>query len=92
MKRKSAALLCALSLCAGLALPASAAEFRDVDPNSWYGPAVREVVDQGLMAGTGEGLFSPDTKVTRSTVAVVLWRMEGEPAPGWRGCPVRSWR
>ena len=95
MKRKSAALLCALSLCAGLALPASAVEFRDVDPNSWYGPAVREVVDQGLMAGTGEGFFSPDTKVTRSTVAVVLWRMEGEPAPVWRGhfpdVPVDSW-
>ena len=95
MKRNCAALLCALTLCAGLALPASAAEFTDVAQGSWYESAVQEVVDQGLMTGVSDTLFAPNATVTRSTVAVVLWRMEGQPAPAQRGhfpdVPADSW-
>lgn len=95
MKRKCAALICALTLCAGLALPASAAEFTDVAQGSWYESAVHEVVDLGLMNGVSDTLFSPNATVTRSTVAMVLWRMEGEPTPVWRGhfpdVPINSW-
>ena len=95
MKRKCAALICALTLCAGLALPASAAEFADVAKGSWYESAVNEVVDLCLMNGVIDHLFSPNATVTRSTVAVVLWRMGGEPTPVWRGhfpdVPIDSW-
>lgn len=95
LKRRCAALICALTLCAGLALPASAANFIDVAKGSWYESAVNEVVDQGLMEGVSDTLFSPNATVTRSTVAVVLWRMEGEPTPVWRGhfpdVPINSW-
>ena len=95
MKRSFAALTCALTLCAGLALPASAADFTDVPAGSWYEAAVEEVVEQGWMTGVSDTLFSPNATVTRSTVAVVLWRMEGEPTPVWRGhfsdVPIDAW-
>lgn len=95
MKRSFAALTCALTLCAGLALPASAADFTDVPAGSWYEAAVEEVVEQGWMTGVSDRLFSPNATVTRSTVAVVLWRMEGEPTPVWRGhfsdVPIDAW-
>lgn len=95
MNRRFAALTCALTLCAGLALPAAAAEFTDVAPGSWYESAVNEVVELGWMTGVSPTLFSPDATVTRSTVAVVLWRLEGAPRPAVTGhfpdVPADSW-
>lgn len=95
MKRRLAALTCALTLCAGLALPASAANFTDVPAGAWYESAVKESVEQGWMTGVSDTLFSPNATVTRSTVAMVLWRMEGEPTPVWRGhfpdVQINSW-
>ena len=95
MKRRLAALTCALTLCAGLALPASAANFTDVPTGAWYESAVDEAVEQGWMTGVSDTLFSPNATVTRSTVAMVLWRMEGEPTPVWRGhfpdVQINSW-
>ena len=85
MKRRFAALTCALTLCAGLALPAAAADFTDVPAGAWYESAVEEAVEQGWMTGVSDTLFSPNATVTRSTVAMVLWRMEGGPTPVWRG-------
>lgn len=81
MKRKFAALMCALTLCAGLALPAAAADFTDVVAGSWYESAVQEVVEQGWMTGVSDTLFAPNATVTKATVAAALWRMEGKPAP-----------
>lgn len=80
MKRRLAALGCAAALCAGLILPAAAADFTDVTAGAWYEQAVEEVAELGLMSGVSDTLFLPDGKVTRATVAVVLWRMDGMPA------------
>ena len=59
MKRRFAALTCALTLCAGLALPAAAADFTDVPAGAWYESAVEEAVEQGWMTGVSDTLFSP---------------------------------
>lgn len=75
--------VCAVCLCAGMILPAHAAEgFSDVDSGAWYVQAVAEVSQNGYMTGTGDGIFSPDAPVTRATVAAVLWRLEGAPGGG----------
>ena len=82
MKKQLAALACTACLCAGLALPAAAANgYTDVPGGSWYENAVEEVTEKGYMTGVEETLFAPTANVTRATVVMVLWRMEGEPAP-----------
>jgi hypothetical protein len=48
--------------------------FTDVDPDSWYGPAVAWAAEGGLVKGIGGGLFDPDESVTRQDTAVVLAR------------------
>ena len=54
--------------------------FADVNENDWYYDSVRFVNVPGLMQGTGEGVFSPDTNLSRAMVVTILWRLEGEPA------------
>ena len=56
--------------------------FTDVPAGAWYESAVEEAVEQGWMTGVSDTLFSPNATVTRSTVAMVLWRMEGGAHPG----------
>ena len=75
--------------------------FSDVGAGSWYAAAVGQVCARGLMAGTGDGRFSPDGNLTRAQLVTILWRMEGEPAAdgalrfgdvdaaGWYGPAVR---
>ena len=96
MKKRYAALLCAVSLCAGLALPAAAAGgYADVPAGSWYESAVEEVTTQGYMTGVDETHFAPTANVTRATVVTVLWRMAGAPAAdaasGFSDVPVGAW-
>ena len=89
MKKRLTAMACALCLCAGLILPAAAAEsvettaegYTDVPAGAWYETAVAEATANGYMTGVAEGLFAPEDSVTRATVVTVLWRMEGSPAP-----------
>ena len=57
----------------------SAQTFRDVARGTWYAEAVEWVHEKGLMAGTGEGLFSPNGGLTRAQLYTILWRMAGEP-------------
>lgn len=74
--------LCALLLCAGLAMPAwAASNFTDVKSGSWYAEAVQEAVDAGLMSGTSATTFSPNGAVTRAMAVTTLWRLAGSPAP-----------
>lgn len=55
--------------------------FRDVHGvNHWSVNAVDFVVARGLFNGTSETLFSPDTAMSRGMLAMVLYRLEGEPA------------
>lgn len=54
--------------------------FSDVDSAAWYHDGLHYCVEQGLMNGTGSGLFRPAALTTRATVAVMLWRLSGSPA------------
>ena len=57
-----------------------ASGFLDVPADLWYADAVRFVRDAGLMVGTSDTSFSPDSAFTRAQLAVVLYRIAGEPA------------
>lgn len=55
--------------------------FRDVHgAGHWSAKAVDFVVARGLFNGTSENLFSPDIAMSRGMLAMVLYRLEGEPA------------
>ncbi len=54
--------------------------FADVDAADWFAPAVAWASAEGLITGYGEGAFGPDDPLTREQLAVVFWRMAGEPA------------
>ncbi len=56
--------------------------FTDVAAEAWYYDAVGEVVERGLMNGTGDYTFSPDTVLTRAMAATVLHSMAGQPEAG----------
>ena len=51
-----------------------------VAPSDWFYPAVKYVVENNLMTGTGATAFAPDLLTTRSMLVSILWRMEGSPA------------
>ena len=79
-----AAAALSLTLACSLSLPSFAAVedtgFADVDANAWYADATVYCRDNGLMSGTSGTTFSPDTAMTRSMLATVLYRLAGSPA------------
>ena len=64
--------LCGALLLAGIPLGAQAATFRDVPASSWYYRAVSHLADQGIVAGTGGGNFSPGSTLTRGQFVTML--------------------
>lgn len=63
--------------------PSIEKRFRDVDPNAWYAPGVKKVADAGLMRGYSEAsLFGVGASLTRSELAMVLWRYSDPAAEG----------
>jgi hypothetical protein len=48
--------------------------FNDVALGAWYGKAVSFVAARGITAGTGNGSYSPDAKLTRGEFIVMLMR------------------
>lgn len=54
--------------------------FSDVAADAWYAGSVTYVRDSGLMSGTGEGNFSPNTTTTRAMLTAILYRVSGSPA------------
>lgn len=61
---------------------ASLAErFSDCGSDAWYAKAVAWAAREGLMTGydDGSGRFGPDDELTREQLAVVFWRIAGEP-------------
>ena len=54
--------------------------FRDVTPNAAYLEAVDDVVERGLMSGTGGWRFSPQRTISRAEMAAILYRLAGSPA------------
>ena len=53
--------------------------FSDTDPAAWYAPAVLWAERTGVVNGVGAGRFAPGDPVTQEQLAVMLWRLEGEP-------------
>lgn len=51
--------------------------FSDVDDTSWYYDAVTFCAAREITMGTGDGLFSPDTTLTRGQLLVMLMRAYG---------------
>ena len=75
-----------LVLCLALELYGTAlaagesGEFSDVPGDSWCAGAVAYVREKGLMVGTSDTTFSPDTTTTRGQIATILYRAAGSPA------------
>ena len=82
--KRLAALLTAAALSLAMSVTVLAAEadtgFADVAPDAWYADAAVYCRDNGLMSGTSGTTFSPDTAMTRSMLATVLYRLAGSPA------------
>ena len=78
--KKAISLLLAFVLMLSLAVPAFAAGgFTDVADNAWYANAVSYVQSHGLMSGTGNNRFSPNTNTTRAMLVTILYRYAGSP-------------
>ena len=61
--------------------------FPDVAPGAWYAGAVQYVCANGLMEGTGNGLFQPDAVTSRAMIVTILYRMAGAPQAGSAAFP-----
>ena len=58
--------------------PDTSNTFNDVAAGSWYADAVKNVVDKGLMAGTGANTFAPNDQMTRAMLWTVLARLDNQ--------------
>ena len=48
--------------------------FVDVDSNSWYAGYVSTAYKLGIVNGTADSLFAPDSYITRQDMAVIIHR------------------
>jgi hypothetical protein len=65
-----------------LGVPGTAADttdFADVPPGQWYSDAVAWAASLGIITGTGDNKFAPNTEITRQDLAVLLYRYAGSP-------------
>ena len=51
-----------------------ATSFRDVPEGAWYAPYVNWALANGIVSGTSATAFSPDAKITRQDMAVMLYQ------------------
>ncbi len=55
--------------------------FTDVYAKDWYASAVEYTYNKGIILGTSDTTFNPNTKLTRGMLVTILHRMEGKPTP-----------
>lgn len=55
--------------------------FADVKESDWFYNDVMYVYSKGIMSGTGEKTFEPNTTTNRAMFVAVAWRLEHMPAP-----------
>lgn len=55
------------------------AAFTDADPDAWYHDGIHYALENGMMAGYGNGLFGTNDSITRGQIVTILWRLEGSP-------------
>ncbi len=67
--------------------PAATAKslFADTKDDAWYADAVAWAISEGIVSGTGENEFSPDTPVTREQLAAILYRYAKTAGSGFTG-------
>ncbi|MDP4153517.1 MAG: S-layer homology domain-containing protein [Bacillota bacterium] len=51
--------------------------FEDIASSAWYYNAVKYTVQNDLMAGVSDKSFAPDSAMTRTMLATVLYRLDG---------------
>ena len=56
------------------ALSVPSRSFTDVDAGAWYAPSVLALADAGVVGGTGNGYFAPDSPTTWVQLLTVLGR------------------
>ena len=82
--KRLTAVLTAAALSLAMSVTAFSADadtgFADVAADAWYADAVIYCCDNGLMRGTGDAIFSPDSNMTRAMLATVLYRLSGSPS------------
>ena len=59
----------------GIEATSSSTGFSDVDAGRWSAKYISAAAGAGVVSGTGEGRFSPDSPVTRQDAAVMLKRV-----------------
>lgn len=72
--KKLASLFLALTLCAGLAAPALAAEFSDVPADHPFYDAIADCSEKGIVGGYPDGTFQPTNAVTKNHFCAMLAR------------------
>lgn len=55
-------------------LSAPSSSFTDVDADAWYAPSMLALADAGVVGGTGNGYFAPDSPTTWAQLLTVLGR------------------
>ena len=58
----------------GLPESSSSAAFLDVESGSWFEAAIDWAAENGIVDGVGDGLFAPNSDVTREQIATILYR------------------
>ena len=80
MRKLTAALLGYVLLTVVLASIACAADFADVPEGFWAREDIRYVTDRGIFQGKTPETFAPSSGMTRGQMAMVLYRLAGQPA------------
>jgi len=62
-------------------IPLSDTPFSDVHRGHWFNNSVATAYREGFIAGLPDGTFGPGGPFTRGMAAMILWNMEGSPAP-----------
>lgn len=70
------------------------ASFKDVPSTHWAYTAITALFHKGLIYGRGDGLFAPESPITRAEFAILLDRVLGLPEGGkgdWPDVPLQAW-
>ena len=60
----------------------SVISFNDVDRSGWSYDAIYYLTDNGLISGTGKGLYKPNATITRAEFTAILHRLSGQNTAG----------
>ncbi len=82
MKKLLSASLAALIIAGASSIYAESPSFSDVKSGDWFYAAVTDAAERGILTGVGDGVFSPNGKMTRAQMVTVLARLSGEDATG----------